>query len=534
MPTVSLFIMKKEHADLIVHNARVYLVDEAFSVVDAFAVRGGRIVKAGTFEAIRREHGGAEEIDLEGGFVYPGLIDAHCHFVEYGQSLRQVNLVGARSFDEILERLEEHQKGNEGPWVLGQGWDQNAWDVKAWPTRKRLDDLFPDIPVLLRRVDGHAALVNGEAIRRCGITTRTEIKGGALFVEQGELTGILLDNAISLVGRMVPDQGAEELKQSILRAQADCFSVGLTSVHDAGLDAGTLALIDQMNKSGQLHIRIYAMLSPGRENFETYLYKGSYETDHLNVSSIKLFADGALGSRGALMIEPYSDDPGNCGLQAMDQASLKEICKHAYDRGFQVNTHCIGDAANRLVLELYGKILQGKNDRRWRIEHAQIVHPDDFDTFGRFSIIPSVQTTHATSDMCWAGARVGKDRLKGGYAYKRLLLQNGWLPNGSDFPAERINPLYGFYAAVSRKDLAGYPKEGFQRENALDRVEALKAMTIWAAKAAFEENEKGSLEPGKFADFIVTDKNLMAAPEEELPHIKILRTYLGGHEVFHR
>jgi hypothetical protein len=279
-------------------------------------------------------------------------------------------------------------------------------------------------------------------------------------------------------------------------------------------------------------MRIYVMLNPGKENFETYMYPGPFQTDHLKVSSIKLFSDGALGSRGALLIEPYSDDPGNDGLMVNPPEYLKEMCMKAYEYGFQVNTHAIGDSANRLILKIYGDILKGGNDRRWRIEHAQVIHPDDFSKFGHYNIIPSVQTTHATSDMYWADERLGEERIKGAYAYKTLLEQNGWIPNGSDFPVEHINPLYGFYAAITRKDHEGYPEGGFYPEQRLTRTEALRAMTIWAAKAAFEEEIKGSIEPGKFADFIVTTSDLMTIPEEEIPKIKIRMTYLGGEQVY--
>jgi len=260
--------------------------------------------------------------------------------------------------------------------------------------------------------------------------------------------------------------------------------------------------------------------------------KGPYQTDHLSVNTIKLFSDGALGSRGALMIEDYSDDPGNHGLQVTPSEKLEAYSKLAYENNFAVATHCIGDAANRLTLKIYASILEGKNDRRWRIEHSQIIHTDDFHYFGDYNIIPSVQPTHATSDMYWAGQRVGPERIKGAYAYKQLLAENGWIPCGSDFPVEQINPLFGFYAAVARKDQSGWPEDGFQSENALSREEALRGMTIWAAKSGFEENLKGSIEAGKLADFVVTDKDLMTAPEEELFGIIVEATYSGGELVY--
>jgi predicted amidohydrolase YtcJ len=365
-----------------------------------------------------------------------------------------------------------------------------------------------------------------------GITPETKVNGGDIFLKYGKPTGILIDNAIELVSQRIPEPDKEQIAHALLSAQKKCFAAGLTGVYDAGLEKQVIDVIDSLDKSGDLQIRIYAMLSPTRENFEAYLNKGIYKTDRLNVRSVKLYADGALGSRGAKLLKDYTDDPGNNGLLLRTPQSFREIIAMAYEKGFQVNTHAIGDSANRLVLTLYGEVLKGKNDRRWRIEHAQVVAPEDFELFGKYSIVPSVQPTHATSDMYWAGERLGPERLKTAYAYKRLLKQSGWLPLGTDFPVENINPLYTFYAAVARKDLKGWPENGFQTENALTRKEALYGMTVWAARSGFEENEKGSLEPGKFADFVVLDKDIMEIPENEIPATGVLKTYIGGVEVF--
>ena len=468
----------------------------------------------------------------EGAFVYPGWIDAHCHFFGYGMNLNQVDVAGTASVEEIIGALKEHHDRHPGSWITGRGWDQNDWEVKEFPHKSMLDKHFPDTPILLRRIDGHAAWANSKALELAGVDASTKVEGGSVMVKDGETTGILVDNAIGLVGRMAPEAGDGEIIAGLRQAQENCFAVGLTSVNDAGLSAHVVDLIHEQHEAGKLKIRINAWLSPSEENFSRFVEKGPWRTDRLSVNTLKLFADGALGSRGALMLEDYSDDPGNRGLQVTPTRQLEEYMRRAHEHDFAVATHCIGDGANRLTLELYAEILGGKNDRRWRIEHSQIIHPGDFHYFGDYSIVPSVQTTHATSDMYWAEDRVGPERIKGAYAYRDLLEENGWLPNGSDFPVEGINPLYGFYAAVARRDQQGWPEGGWQKENGLSREEALRAMTIWAAMAAFEEDLKGSLESGKLADFVITRKDLMTAPENELYSIAVESTWSGGEKVY--
>jgi predicted amidohydrolase YtcJ len=522
----------KRKADLILTGGTVYTVDEEFSIAGALAVMDGRILEAGTPEAILEKYRSSKVIDLEGAFVYPGWIDSHCHFFGYGMNLNAADLTGTSSVDEIIALLEEHHRLHGGSWITGRGWDQNDWEVKEFPDRQVLDQHFPQTPVLLRRIDGHAAWVNSRALELAGVTAHSSVQGGTVMLKGGEPTGILVDNAIDLVGSIIPGPYTGEMIQALKEAEANCFRVGLTSVNDAGLSLRVVHLIDTLQKKGELKIRINAWLSPSEENFANYVEKGPVQTGRLTVNTIKLFADGALGSRGALMIEPYSDDPGNRGLLVTPMEELERHCRRAYDHGYAVATHCIGDAANREILRLYARILGGENDRRWRIEHAQVVHPDDFHYFGDYDIVPSVQSTHATSDMYWAQERIGPERMAGAYAYRQLLEQNGWIPNGSDFPVEDINPLYGLYASVTRKDRSGNPPGGFRAEEVLSREEALRAMTIWSAKAGFEEKLKGSIEPGKLADLVVTEKDLMTAPEAELAGIRVLATYSGGELVY--
>ena len=519
-------------ADLILTGGVIYTVDPQFSTAEALAVRDGKILAVGSSKEITGMYRASEVRDLEGAFVYPGWIDAHCHFFGYGMNLNSADLAGTISVEDIIRRLKEHRLSGPAIWLTGRGWDQNDWEVQEFPGREMLDEHFPDIPVLLRRIDGHAAWVNTRVLQMAGITGETRVEGGAVLIENGEPTGILVDNAIGLVDRLVPPPTREEIVRALLQAEKNCFSVGLTSVQDAGLSKETVVMIDSLYQEEALKIRMNTWLSPSMENFEYFVEKGPTQTDRLSVNTIKLFADGALGSRGARMIEPYSDDPGNYGLFVSSVETLESHCRKAYELNFAVATHCIGDAANREILKLYAGILGGKNDRRWRIEHSQIIQPGDIRLFGEYSIVPSVQPTHATSDMYWAEMRIGADRMRGAYAYRELMEQNGWIPFGSDFPVENINPLYGFYAAVVRKDHSGYPPEGFRVENALSREDALRAMTIWAAKAGFEEHLKGSLEPAKLADLVITGKDLMTAPAKELFSIRVLATYSGGELVY--
>lgn len=516
---------KPQKADLLVVNAKIFTVDEEFSIVDAMAIRDGRILATGSTSKLQSRFIPAETIDMQGKFIYPGFIDAHCHFVGYGLMLQTVDLRDSHSFDDMLRRVQNHAQLHPEGWVTGMGWDQNDWPDKRFPTNNELNALFPDKPVLLTRIDGHAVLANQAAIDAAQLNW-SDVNPSEVIREDNRMSGVFLENAADALKAVVPKATGSELQAALLEAQKYCLAVGLTSVQDAGLDWTTIDLIREMQNAGELKMRIYAMLNPSDENLRR-MTDGKVITEQLNVQSVKLYADGALGSRGAFLMESYSDDPGNRGLMVHSEKELKAVCKQAYENNYQVATHCIGDGAVKRMLSIYGEILGGENERRWRIEHAQVVQHDDFDRFGKYSVVPSVQTTHCTSDMYWAGDRLGV-RLQNAYAYKRLLNQLGWLPNGSDFPIEQINPLFGFYAGVVRKDQKGWPDKGFQMKDALSREEALRSMTIWAAKAAFEEGLKGSLEAGKLADFVVLDTDLFNAPENMLFKAKVEATYLSG------
>jgi hypothetical protein len=519
--------------DTIVHNGVVYTVDENFATAQAFAVADGKIVAVGTNDEIRKKYKAKETIDAKGQPIYPGFIDAHAHFVGYGQSLFQVDLFGTSSFDEVLQRVEKFAKEHPSEtWIRGRGWDQNKWPGKSYPTNEELNKLFPGKPVLLTRVDGHAAIVNQKAMDLAGVKPHQTLVGGEIETKNGKLTGVLIDNAVDLVTAKIPASTVDDYMKWLTAAQNNCFAFGLTTVTDCGLMYNDVQTIDGLQKEGKLNMRLYVMLSDDTANYKRYLNEEPFKTDKLFVNGIKVYADGALGSRGACLIEPYADKPNWHGFLLKDKKYFDSIARVIAKTKYQMCTHAIGDSANREILNIYNRVLGGKNEKRWRIEHAQVVNANDFGLFGKASIVPSVQPTHATSDMYWAEERLGPERIKGAYAYKQLLQQNGWLPLGTDFPVEDISTFKTFLSAVVRKDAKGFPDKGFQIENALTREETLRGMTIWAAKANFMEKEVGSIEVGKKADFIMLDKDLMKVDGKEILNTKVLFTFLGGKKVF--
>ena len=523
---------KENNADLLIKNARVYTINNRFTIAEAFAVKDGKILAVGTSADLEKKYTAKEVVDAHGKAVFPGFIDAHTHFYEYGMGLQTVNLKDLPSWNVAVDSVKSYAKNNTEGWIIGNGWDQNLWKTKQFPNKLKLDSLFPERPVVLTRVDGHAAIANQAALNIAGIKPNQKVAGGEIETIKGKLTGILLDNAVDLVAHKIPEPTEEQSQNGLLQAQRNCFAVGLTTVDDCGLDYPLVNTIRQLQNRGDLKMRMFVMLSDNQKNLDVLFRNGAIKTPRLNVSSVKVYADGALGSRGACLLKPYSDQPKWNGFLRSPQKHFQEIAELLEKKGFQMCTHAIGDSANRVMLKIYASVLKGKNDRRWRIEHSQIINPADFKYFGENNIVPSVQPTHATSDMNWAIQRLGKTRLKTAYAYQQLLQQNGWLPLGTDFPVENISPFYTFYAAVERKDLKGLPEGGFQKENALTREQAIKGMTIWAAKANFQEHEKGSLEPGKFADFVILDEDLMKVKGSELPKVKVLQTYINGENVY--
>lgn len=521
-----------EKADLIVHNANVYNLNSSLDKSSSFAVKDGKFIYVGNDEILSK-YSSANIINAQGLPIYPGFIDSHAHFFDLGYYINQVDLKNTNSLQEVIERVISFDSENNTEFLIGRGWDQNDWSNKDFPDNLLLNQEFPDKAVVLRRIDGHAYLVNDFALELAGIDNLSNVEGGEFIKKNGKLTGVLIDNAMRLIDDIIPEPTKEQTVKALLSAQNLAFENGLTTISDAGLTKSQIDLIDELQNDGILKIRIYAMVENEPKTLEYYLSSGPYKTDLLNVRSVKVYADGALGSRGALMINDYSDRKGFKGIIRTPIDSIQNLAFKLAGTGFQMNTHAIGDDANRIVIQAYRNALFDYRDPRWRIEHAQVVSEDDFELFNS-KIIPSVQPTHATSDMYWLNDRIGPKRAKNAYAYKKLLDKSGIIAFGTDFPVEDISPIMTFYSAVVRKDISGYPEGGFQIENALGRLDAILAMTISGAYANFEEDEKGSIEIGKFADFIILDNDLIESEESKIPYTNIVATFISGELVFNR
>jgi predicted amidohydrolase YtcJ len=534
-------------ADLVLLNGKIYTVDNARPLASALAVRGGRILFVGSeAEARALASRSAQVVDLRGATVVPGIIDAHAHLLGLGNTLRRVNLAGSTSYGEVIERVKAWAKDvKPGEWILGRGWDQNRWPSKDFPTHEALSRTFPNNPVVLTRIDGHASLANAKAIELARVSASTaDPEGGRIIrLPSGAPAGVFVDNAQSLVSRAIPGSTRADTRKAILAAIAECNRLGLTGVHDAGEDAETIGIYEELAKAGNYNLRNYVMLAdPGdptaagalanpylRRGPQSALYDG-----HLWVRAIKLYADGALGSRGAALLAPYADEPTNSGLLLSRPEHLRAWAETALRSGFQVNVHAIGDRGNRIVLDAFEAALRvvPKADHRFRIEHAQVISLEDIPRFAKLGVIPSMQATHQTSDMGWAEARVGPQRIRGAYAWRSLLNTGVVIPNGTDFPVEEVNPLLTFHAAITRQDPANLPAGGWYPEQKMTREEALQSMTIWPAFAGFQESLLGSLTPGKYADFVVLDRDIMRIPDTEILGTRVVSTWIGGKRVY--
>jgi predicted amidohydrolase YtcJ len=521
-----------EKVDLIVHNATIYSVDSNYTKYSSLAVKDGKFKYVGGDE-ILSNFSSQNIINAQGLPIYPGFIDSHAHFYDLGFYINQVDLKNTKSIEEVIDRVVEFDAEKNPNFILGRGWDQNDWNNKTFPTNTQLNEMFPDKPVVLRRIDGHAYLVNDSALKLAGINNLTKVEGGEILKIGNKLTGVLIDNSMRLVDNIIPEPTKEESIQALLSAQDLAFKYGLTTISDAGLTKEQIYLIDELQKDGALKIKIYAMIENDPSSLEHFLELGPYKTDRLNVRSVKVYVDGALGSRGALLIDDYSDRTGFKGIIRTPIDSVNKLALRLSGTKFQMNTHAIGDKANRIVLNAYRDALFDFRDPRWRIEHAQVIAEEDIELFNP-KIIPSVQPTHATSDMYWLNDRIGQNRANYAYAYQELLKKSKVIAFGTDFPVEDISPIMTFYSAVYRKDIEGYPESGFQMENSINRFDALTAMTSWGAYANFEEDEKGSIEVGKDADFIILDNDLLTSDENRIPLTNIVATFINGELVFNR
>ncbi len=530
-------------ADRVWVNGRFYTVDPRRPSAEALAERGGVIAAVGSRAEIEGHIGeGTRVVDLDGRTALPGLIDAHGHVIGLGRfGMGRMDFSEARSFEEVVRRVSVRAKeAREGEWIVGGRWDHESWSSKALPTHGELSEATPGRPVWLRRVDGHAGLANSEAMRRAGVTRETpDPPGGAILRDAGgEPTGIFVDGAMSLIDRVAPDDEATTA-ELILKAQEMCFAVGLTGVHEPGVSPAEIGVYRELARAGRLKLRVYAMVS-GPYAMRYFSENPVEIGEWLTVRSAKLYMDGAMGSRGAWLLAPYEDRPlgedgkAYTGLAVSEPGVIFEIAEHALEHGYQVCTHAIGDRGNREALDAYERALRETptKDHRFRVEHAQLLAASDIPRFAALGVIASMQPTHCTSDMRWVEARVGKERARGAYAWRSLLNAGARLAGGSDFPVESHNPFLGFHAAVTRQSAAGEPEGGWLPEERLTREEALRLFTIDAAYASFEEPVKGSLEVGKYADFIVIDRDVMLCEAREIVGTRVLRTVVGGETVF--
>lgn len=519
---------KQVDAEQLLFNGQVHSLNENDQLYEAVAINKGEIIAVGRADSLRDRFDFAEEFDLKGRHIYPSFNDAHAHFVGYAEGLLKVNLLGTKSAEEVIARCQTFAATQAQAFIVGRGWDQNDWPEKSFPDKAILDSVFPQTPVVLKRIDGHAAWVNQAALDYAGITAETSVEGGKILLQDGQPSGILIDNAVNLV--KLPEMKRSEKARAILQAQDSVFKYGLASLTDAGLGRSDIELLDSLQQAGALKLRINAMVRDDSASLAYFLKNGAIEKPRLRVKSAKYYLDGALGSRGALLIDPYADDPANYGLQLIPTDYFRRQCERMLEAGWQVCVHAIGDSANRLAVRVMADVLQAERDRRWRIEHAQIVRPIDVAAMAEYNIIPSVQPTHATSDMYWAEARLG-ERIKYAYPYGNLWKACSGLPLGTDFPVEAIDPLRTYRAAVFRQDDRGFPEGGFLPKQKLSPFQALRGMTYYGAEASFEEDKKGLIAPGYYADLVIFDKAIEDCSLAEINRLRPLALLINGETV---
>lgn len=522
--------MKGKNADLIIHNAVIHSMDENLTIYEAMAIKDGKIIELGPERQILNKYAADEIVDAGGKDVYPGFTDAHVHLLLAAKQRMGVDLTQCKSFAQLLIEVEIYQQSTNDKILVGQGWNEGLWRDNSLPTNEKLNELFPKIPVCLFRNDGHTALINDAMMQLAGITSETKVEGGEIMQKDGQLTGIVTDEAMELVKQKLPNHSLEELKEKVIEIQNELFMYGITNVHDAGLEADEVQLFKGLIDAGRLKLNLYGMLLPTEENIRFAKKHGVYEYKNMSIRSFKVFADGSLGGRGAYMKQPYSDDAHSHGHTTVSKEKLDEMVKLCKELNYQLNTHAIGDAAVKMVLDAYKGVRDINPDHRWRIEHAQIIAPEDLSLFAQYGVFPSVQPTHAVSDYLFAEKRIGAERLKGAYAYQSLLNATGMIAIGTDYPVEAMNPFKTIYAACVRKNEKEEPINGFLPNEAISLDDCLRGMTVWASLAGFQENSMGRLQEGMDATFAIFERKIIL-PSAFQQNFS-LHTYIKGIEVY--
>ncbi len=522
--------MKGKHADLIIHNAVIHSMDEKRTVYEAMAIKDGKIVELGPERQILNKYAADKIVNAGNRDIYPGLTDAHVHLLLGAKQRMGADLSACKSFAQLVTEVEIYQQRNNKKIIVGQGWNEGAWRDNSLPDNERLNELFPTTPVCLFRNDGHTALVNDAMLQLAGITSETVVTGGSIGKKDGKMTGIVTDEAMELVKQKLPAYSREELIEKVIEIQNELLMYGITNVHDAGLEAEDVELFKKIIDNGRFKLNLYGMLLPTEKNIRFAQKNGIYEHKNLTIRSFKVFADGSLGGRGAWMKDPYSDDSHSHGHATVTKEKLDSMVQLCTSLGYQLNTHAIGDASVKMVLDAYKHIREVNPDHRWRIEHAQIISPEDLPLFANYGIIPSVQPSHAVSDYLFAEKRIGAARMRGAYAYQSLLSTTGILAIGTDYPVEDMDPFKTIYAACARKNEKEAPEGGFFTQEALSLEDCLRGMTFWAAVASFQDDHLGRLEAGMDATFAVFERKVQLSPVFQRNFS--LHTYIKGVEVY--
>lgn len=522
--------MKGQHADLIIHNAVIHSMDEKMTIYEAMAIKDGKIIELGPERQILNKYSADKFVNAESRDIYPGLTDAHVHLLLGAKQRMGADLSSCKSYAQLLTEVEIYQQRSNKNVIVGQGWNEGTWRDNSLPDNQQLNELFPETPVCLFRNDGHTALVNDAMLQLAGITPETVVTGGEIMKADGKMTGIITDAAMDLVKQKLPTYSRDELIEKVIEIQNELLMYGITNVHDAGMESEDVELFKKLIDNGRFKLNLYGMLLPTESNIRFAKKNGIYTHENLSIRSFKVFADGSLGGRGAWMKDAYSDDNHSHGHATVTQEKLDSMVQLCIDLGYQLNTHAIGDASVKMVLDAYKNVRDINPSHRWRIEHSQVIAPEDLPLFAQYGIIPSVQPSHAVSDYLFAEKRIGAERIKGAYAYQSLLNTTGILAIGTDYPVEDMNPFKTIYAACARKNEKEAPEGGFSPQEAISIEDCLLGMTFWAAIASFQEDNLGRLEVGMDATFAIFERKIQVSSTFQRNFS--LHTYIKGTEVY--